>query len=121
MAAYHRGSNKNGQLGLGSIKQGQEQVLTPQKVAIGVKCTTVSCGGEFTMWLSEDGALLSAGKPEFGQLGHGKTQGLPSACLAAAAAAQLGMIHRDIVSPPAAACRHRQLLQQQGQLDQDCL
>lgn len=35
------------------------------------KCTSVACGAEFTMWLTEEGRLLSAGLPQYGQLGHG--------------------------------------------------
>jgi len=34
-------------------------------------CAAVSCGAEFTVWLTEEGRLLSAGLPQFGQLGHG--------------------------------------------------
>ena len=34
------------------------------------KCSGVSCGAEFTMWLCE-GKLWSAGLPQYGQLGHG--------------------------------------------------
>ena len=31
----------------------------------------MACGAEFTMWLTREGRLLSAGCPQHGQLGHG--------------------------------------------------
>lgn len=34
------------------------------------EASCVSCGVDFTVWLS-NGQLLSAGNPQFGQLGHG--------------------------------------------------
>ena len=34
--------------------------------------TAVSAGAEFTVWLCEGGKLLTAGLPQYGQLGHGE-------------------------------------------------
>lgn len=47
-----------------------ELFLLPVRALV-EKCTSVACGAEFTMWLTEEGRLLSAGLPQYGQLGHG--------------------------------------------------
>ena len=47
-----------------------ELLTKPEKVGKISDCTSVACGAEFTMWLS-DGKLWSAGSPQYGQLGHG--------------------------------------------------
>ncbi|GAB2293019.1 hypothetical protein Dimus_027241 [Dionaea muscipula] len=64
------GWNKHGQLGSGSLKNEVE--------ALPVRCQAtnvrrVTCGGEFTVWLSsvEGASILTAGLPQYGQLGHG--------------------------------------------------
>ncbi|KMZ61811.1 Protein RCC2 [Zostera marina] len=64
------GWNKHGQLGSGSVKN--EAHLSPVSCLIS-QATDVACGGEFTMWLSsiEGSSILSAGLPQYGQLGHG--------------------------------------------------
>lgn len=64
------GWNKHGQLGSGSAKN--EIELSPVRCLVSdVKNT--ACGGDFTVWLSSvDGAsILTAGLPQYGQLGHG--------------------------------------------------
>lgn len=66
------GLNSMGQCGTGSVKKvkgGEDMILTPQKSTI-ANCQKVCCGAEFTIWLC-DGALFSAGLPQYGQLGHG--------------------------------------------------
>ena len=75
--SYSFGTNKMGQLGLGSCKfsilskkKDQEEIHSePIKNQV-VDCSSVTCGVEFTLWLTGSG-VLSAGSPEFGQLGHG--------------------------------------------------
>eukprot|EP00889_Picochlorum_renovo_P003084 jgi/Picre1/30114/NNA_005483.t1 len=70
--SYACGLNSYGQCGTGSVKKvkgGEDVILTPQRCEI-LNCSKVCCGGEFTMWLC-DGALFSAGLPQYGQLGHG--------------------------------------------------
>ena len=75
--AYAFGSNKHGQLGVGSVvakkQKGEEDLrLTPVQCAGISGATSVSCGAEFTAWLCGDGgAVYTAGLPQYGQLGHG--------------------------------------------------
>lgn len=64
------GWNKHGQLGSGSVKNEIES--SPVRCLVSeVKYTT--CGGDFTVWLSslEGSSILTAGLPQYGQLGHG--------------------------------------------------
>ncbi|KAL5557918.1 hypothetical protein UlMin_034129 [Ulmus minor] len=64
------GWNKHGQLGSGSVKN--EIEASPVRCLVsGVK--TTACGGDFTVWLSsvEGSSILTAGLPQYGQLGHG--------------------------------------------------
>ncbi|KAK9835229.1 hypothetical protein WJX81_007521 [Elliptochloris bilobata] len=71
--SYTFGSNLHGQCGTGSVKsttKNEELFLLPVRALV-EKCASVACGAEFTMWLTEEGRLLSAGLPQFGQLGHG--------------------------------------------------
>merc|ERR1711933_407360 len=78
--SYAFGSNKFGQLGIGMInkktkdKDGDYSV-EPKKCAIDTavfgKVVDVKCGGDFTMWLTDKGKVLSAGMPQYGVLGHG--------------------------------------------------
>lgn len=66
------GSNLQGQCGTGSLKSKnkvEETIVTPVRSLVD-KCTAVSCGAEFTMWLC-DGQLFAAGLPQYGQLGDG--------------------------------------------------
>lgn len=64
------GWNKHGQLGSGSIKN--EVELSPVRCLVS-DVKYVTCGGEFTVWLSsvEGASILNAGLPQYGQLGHG--------------------------------------------------
>jgi hypothetical protein len=75
--SYSMGLNKYGQLGLGSVKyniaskkKSPDEIHTlPVKNQV-VHCSAVTCGTEFTLWLTGT-SVLSAGSPEYGQLGHG--------------------------------------------------
>ncbi|XP_057533869.1 uncharacterized protein LOC130811555 [Amaranthus tricolor] len=64
------GWNKHGQLGSGSLRNEVES--SPVRCIVS-DVTTVSCGGEFTTWLStiQGASILTAGLPQYGQLGHG--------------------------------------------------
>ncbi|KAL2504013.1 Regulator of chromosome condensation (RCC1) family protein [Abeliophyllum distichum] len=64
------GWNKHGQLGSGSVKNEVE----PSPVCCLVsEFKTTACGGDFTVWLTpvEGASILTAGLPQYGQLGHG--------------------------------------------------
>ncbi|KAK6115253.1 hypothetical protein DH2020_007522 [Rehmannia glutinosa] len=64
------GWNKHGQLGSGSAKN--EVELSPVRCHVSEVKTAV-CGGDFTVWLTsvEGSSILTAGLPQYGQLGHG--------------------------------------------------
>ncbi|KAL9267089.1 RCC2-like protein [Drosera capensis] len=64
------GWNKHGQLGSGSAKSEIETLPIRCQVS---DVTRVACGAEFTVWLSsvEGASILTAGLPQYGQLGHG--------------------------------------------------
>ncbi|EFJ10497.1 hypothetical protein SELMODRAFT_128036 [Selaginella moellendorffii] len=64
------GFNKHGQLGSGHVKDEVEKL--PLKCLVS-EATHVSCGADFTVWLSsvEGASILTAGLPQYGQLGHG--------------------------------------------------
>lgn len=64
------GWNKHGQLGTGSTKS--EFELSPVHCQVS-QATKVVCGADFTVWLSsvEGSSILTAGLPQYGQLGHG--------------------------------------------------
>ncbi|KAK9053833.1 hypothetical protein SSX86_024908 [Deinandra increscens subsp. villosa] len=64
------GWNKHGQLGTGSVKN--EIELYPVRCMIS-DVTNVACGADFTVWLTsvEGASILTAGLPQYGQLGHG--------------------------------------------------
>ncbi|KAG0456429.1 hypothetical protein HPP92_024217 [Vanilla planifolia] len=68
--SYAFGFNKHGQLGTGSTKNEIEAFPVASLVA---QATKVACGADFTVWLSSaDGSsILTAGLPQYGQLGHG--------------------------------------------------
>ena len=55
--AYAWGSNKHGQLGVGSIARTKpkedDNRLAPVQCSVSA-CTAVSCGAEFTMWICGD-------------------------------------------------------------------
>ncbi|KAF2310071.1 hypothetical protein P3X46_020810 [Hevea brasiliensis] len=64
------GWNKHGQLGSGSVRNEIES--SPVRCLVSdVKKT--ACGADFTVWLSsvEGASILTAGLPQYGQLGHG--------------------------------------------------
>ncbi|ESQ34808.1 hypothetical protein EUTSA_v10007331mg [Eutrema salsugineum] len=65
------GWNKHGQLGLGSVKNEVES--SPLPCLVSDEVTSIACGSDFTVWLSstEGASILTAGLPQYGQLGHG--------------------------------------------------
>ncbi|CAF2084410.1 unnamed protein product [Brassica napus] len=70
------GLNKHGQLGLGTAKNGFVSVeveSSPLPCVVSDEVTNIACGAEFTVWLSstEGSTILTAGLPQYGQLGHG--------------------------------------------------
>ncbi|XP_047043072.1 protein RCC2-like [Lolium rigidum] len=64
------GDNKHGQLGTGSLRK--ETVVSPVPCLV-TEATNAVCGCDFTVWLSsvEGSSILTAGLPQYGQLGHG--------------------------------------------------
>ncbi|KAJ6845152.1 uncharacterized protein M6B38_288015 [Iris pallida] len=64
------GLNKQGQLGTGSTRNEIEPSPVPCLVS---QVTNAVCGAMFTVWLSsvEGSSILTAGHPQYGQLGHG--------------------------------------------------
>ncbi|KAJ8772550.1 hypothetical protein K2173_027727 [Erythroxylum novogranatense] len=64
------GWNKHGQLGSGSAKTEIES--SPVRCHLSDVKTT-ACGADFTVWLTsvEGASILTAGLPQYGQLGHG--------------------------------------------------
>ncbi|GAA0166503.1 hypothetical protein LIER_21644 [Lithospermum erythrorhizon] len=70
MLSHAFGWNKHGQLGIGSTRNEIEAFPVPCQVS---DVKTIACGGEFTVWLTsaEGASILTAGLPQYGQLGHG--------------------------------------------------
>lgn len=64
------GWNKHGQLGSGSARNEIES--SPIRCQVS-EVKTTACGADFTVWLSsvEGASILTAGLPQYGQLGHG--------------------------------------------------
>ncbi|KAI3952127.1 hypothetical protein MKW98_005822 [Papaver atlanticum] len=64
------GWNKHEQCGTGSARTEFQQSPVSSQVS---EVTNVVCGGDFTVWLSsvEGSSILTAGLPQYGQLGHG--------------------------------------------------
>ncbi|AQK46955.1 uncharacterized LOC100193728 [Zea mays] len=64
------GHNKHGQLGTGSLRN---EIESSPVSCIVAEATNVACGADFTAWLSsvEGSSILTAGLPQYGQLGHG--------------------------------------------------
>ncbi|GAV69976.1 RCC1 domain-containing protein [Cephalotus follicularis] len=64
------GWNKHGQLGSGSTRNEVES--SPVRCLVS-EVKTTACGADFTVWLSsvEGASILTAGLPQYGQLGHG--------------------------------------------------
>ncbi|XP_010263934.1 PREDICTED: protein RCC2 homolog isoform X2 [Nelumbo nucifera] len=69
-SSFSFGWNKHGQLGSGSIKNEFEP--SPVRCLVS-EVTNAVCGGDFTVWLSslQGSSILTAGLPQYGQLGHG--------------------------------------------------
>lgn len=63
------GDNEMGQLGIGGNAGKGAVVLSPKPVAIDQKIKQVACGMDFTLFLSQEGFVFSAGSSESGQLG----------------------------------------------------
>uniref|UniRef100_A0A0D9WAS1 Uncharacterized protein n=1 Tax=Leersia perrieri TaxID=77586 RepID=A0A0D9WAS1_9ORYZ len=68
--SFSFGHNKHGQLGTGSLRNEIETSPVPCLVT---EATNAICGADFTVWLSsvEGSSILTAGLPQYGQLGHG--------------------------------------------------
>lgn len=64
------GWNKHGQLGSGSTRNEVES--SPVRCLVS-DATNAVCGADFTVWLSsvQGSTILTAGLPQYGQLGHG--------------------------------------------------
>eukprot|EP01018_Ginkgo_biloba_P019992 Gb_16498 [translate_table: standard] len=64
------GWNKHGQLGSGAVKNEVES--SPVRCLVS-QATNAVCGADFTVWLStiQGSSILTAGLPQYGQLGHG--------------------------------------------------
>lgn len=69
-SSFAFGWNKHGQLGTGSTKNEVES--SPVRCLV-TQVTNAVCGAEFTLWLSTvpGSTILTAGLPQYGQLGHG--------------------------------------------------
>ncbi|CAN6463658.1 unnamed protein product [Victoria cruziana] len=68
--SFSFGWNKHGQLGSGSTKN--EIETSPVRCLVS-QVTNAVCGADFTVWLSsiQGASILTAGLPQYGQLGHG--------------------------------------------------
>ncbi|XP_052201624.1 uncharacterized protein LOC127807642 [Diospyros lotus] len=68
--SFSFGWNKHGQLGSGSVKNEIES--SPVRTLVS-EVKTVACGADFTVWLTsmEGASIMTAGLPQYGQLGHG--------------------------------------------------
>ncbi|KAK8944779.1 Ultraviolet-B receptor UVR8 [Platanthera zijinensis] len=68
--SFSFGFNKYGQLGTGSSKVEIEAFPVESLVS---QATVTACGADFTVWLSsvEGSSIITAGLPQYGQLGHG--------------------------------------------------
>ncbi|CAH2071120.1 unnamed protein product, partial [Iphiclides podalirius] len=71
-AVFGWGKNNNGQLGL----QDRESRCYPThlKTLRNVKVCHISCGEDFTAFLTLDGGVFTCGSGEYGQTGHGTTK-----------------------------------------------
>ncbi|XP_068631040.1 probable E3 ubiquitin-protein ligase HERC4 isoform X2 [Battus philenor] len=71
-AVFGWGKNNNGQLGL----QDRENRFYPThlKTLRNVKVCHISCGEDFTAFLTLDGGVFTCGSGEYGQTGHGTTR-----------------------------------------------
>ncbi|KAJ3690581.1 hypothetical protein LUZ61_019745 [Rhynchospora tenuis] len=68
--SFSFGNNKHGQLGTGSARN---EIEASPVLCLVSDVTNVVCGADFTVWLSsvEGSSILTAGLPQYGQLGHG--------------------------------------------------
>ncbi|KAJ8498711.1 hypothetical protein OPV22_009263 [Ensete ventricosum] len=68
--SFSFGMNKHGQLGSGSSKN---EIEPSPVICLVSQATNVVCGADFTVWLTsvEGSSILTAGLPQYGQLGHG--------------------------------------------------
>uniref|UniRef100_A0A0D3G199 Uncharacterized protein n=1 Tax=Oryza barthii TaxID=65489 RepID=A0A0D3G199_9ORYZ len=68
--SFSFGHNKHGQLGTGSLRN---EIETSPMPCLVTEATNAVCGADFTVWLSsvEGSTILTAGLPQYGQLGHG--------------------------------------------------
>lgn len=64
------GHNKHGQLGTGSSRN---EIEASPVLCMVSDATNTACGADFTVWLTsvEGSSILTAGLPQYGQLGHG--------------------------------------------------
>ena len=67
------GANNYGQLGIGKDKDALDFTYEPQQIDLPL-IKQISCGGNFSICLSEDGDLFSFGFCDYGQLGLGNTE-----------------------------------------------
>lgn len=68
--SFSFGWNKHGQLGSGSLKNEIES--SPIRCLVS-EVRNAACGADFSVWLTstEGASILTAGLPQYGQLGHG--------------------------------------------------
>eukprot|EP00947_MAST-08B_sp_MAST-8B-sp1_P001050 g1050.t1 len=71
-AVYSRGDESNGRLGHGN-EEHQEMPKLIEALS-GVQVCAVSAGGDYTLFVAEDGKAYSCGSGIDGSLGHGNTQ-----------------------------------------------
>ncbi|KAL6844125.1 hypothetical protein ACP4OV_025798 [Aristida adscensionis] len=71
--SFSFGHNKHGQLGIGSLRNERNEIEPSPVPCLVPEATSAVCGADFTVWLSpvEGSSILSAGLPQYGQLGHG--------------------------------------------------
>lgn len=70
---YAWGDNSFGQLGLGDKFKEKSPVTYPVMLKTGFHISTVYCGEDFSIILSDDGKILSFGSNTYGQSGHKKS------------------------------------------------
>jgi len=68
------GSNSQGQMGVGRMPQSARPIPVPLPAPASTIITTIVCGSNFSMCLSDQGTIFSWGGNERGQLGLGDTQ-----------------------------------------------